>query len=146
MLSLGLVFIRGIFAALDKISGEVFRQAQEEINRNMAPDQKFYVGGTTITVKSGKQTPVNAGVQNFGDIEEQTNQFSLSIKPGDQGGSENWFVLPPKISVPVGEKKATPFIIKLPKGIEPGKTYTFTVTALKDGQLYDSQIIIIVVE
>ena len=143
LLSLGLVFIRGIFGKISGLTEQAFGAAQSEIEREMAPDQRFYIGGITIDVKSGKSTTVPAGVQNFGDIGEQTNQFLLEVNPGPQGGSASWFILPGEIEVPVGDKGALPFEVQLPKGIEPGKPYTFTVPALKDGQFYDNKIIIV---
>ncbi len=146
LLSLGLVFIRGLFGKISGLTEQAFGAAQSEIEREMAPDQKFYVGGITIDVKSGKSTTVNAGVQNFGDIEEQMNKFSLDIEPGPQGGSASWFILPGEIMVPIGDKGALPFEVQLPKGIEIGKTFSFTVIALKDGQFYDNKIIIVKVK
>ncbi|MDD5331782.1 MAG: hypothetical protein PHE43_03095 [Candidatus Nanoarchaeia archaeon] len=145
LLILGLSLVRGIFSKVEGLTDQSFQAGEKLIQDQMSSNEKFYVSGVTFVIESGKSITVHTGIQNFGDP-GKSNAFKLDVKVGDAGGSKSWFVLPPEQTIGVGSKKAFPFVINVPDGTEPGKSFTFTIEALKDGKAYDSQAIIVQVK
>ncbi len=145
LLILGLTWVRGLFEKVSGLTEESFRTAEKLIQEQMGSDEKFYISGLTFEVAGGKSLVVYTGIQNFG-AQGITNKFRMEIEPGEQGGDATWFTLPPQLDVEVGKRKAFPFEIKVPRGTEPGSSFTFTVKVFKDEQLYDSQPIIVKVK
>ena len=145
LLILGLTWVRGLFEKVSSLTEESFRAAEKLIQEQMGSDEKFYISGLTFDVEGGKSETVYTGVQNFG-APGASNKFRMEIEAGEQGGDATWFTLPPVLDVEVGKKKAFPFLINVPRGTEPGSSYTFTVKVFKDDQIYDSQPIIVKVK
>lgn len=145
LLILGLTWVRGLFEKVTGLTEESFRTAEKLIQEQMGSDEKFYISGLTFEVAGGKSLVVYTGVQNFGAA-GTSNKFRMEIEPGGQGGDATWFTLPPVLDIGVGQRKAFPFEIRIPKGTEPGSTFTFTVKVFKDDQLYDNQPIIVKVK
>ena len=145
LLILGLTWVRGLFEKVSGLTEESFRAAEKLIQDQMASDEKFYISGLTFDLEGGKSETVYTGIQNFG-TQGASNKFRMEILPGEQGGDTKWFTLPPTLDVEVGKKKAFPFVIQVPRGTEPGSTFTFTVNVYKDAALYDNQPIIVKVK
>ena len=145
LLILGLTWVRGLFEKVSGLTEESFRAAEKLIQEQMGSDEKFYISGLTFEIEGGKSTVVYTGIQNFG-TQGVSNKFRMEIEIGAQGGDQTWFTLPSALDVAVGQKKALPFEIKIPRGTEPGSSFTFTVKVFKDDQLYDSQPIIVKVK
>ncbi|MDD5253528.1 MAG: hypothetical protein PHG05_00285 [Candidatus Nanoarchaeia archaeon] len=141
LLVLGLTFVRGIFKKVGGLTDQSFQAGEKLIQDQMSSDQKFYISGITFELESGGSQTIYTGIQNFGDP-GKTNSFELKVEPGQNLGKD-WFTLPGKMNVKVGERKAFPFVVTVPKGTTPGSTYTFNIIAYKDSQEYDSQAIIV---
>jgi hypothetical protein len=141
LLVLGLTFVRGIFKKVGSLSDQSFQVGEKMIQDQMSSDQKFWISGVTFEIESGESITVHTGIQNFGDP-GVSNTFELKVEPGQTAGKD-WFTLPLSMKVNVGEKKAFPFVINIPKGTEPGKVFTFNIIASKDNKEYDSQAIIV---
>lgn len=142
LLILGLTWVRGLFEKVGGLTEASLRTAEKLIQEQMGSDEKFYISGFTFDIEGGKSTVVYMGIQNFGELGLR-NIFKVDIEPGEQGGTKEWFTLPAPLSIEVGERKGVPLEIKVPRGLEPGNSYTFTVNVLKDDQPYDSQPIIV---
>lgn len=143
LLVLGLVFVKGIFSKVNALSDQAFSSADKAIKDNMGANQKVYVQGQTFDVNSGESTTINIGVQNFG-TERTPSVFTVGIEPGSVGGDKSWFLVPDKgVSVDIGDKKGIPVLLTLPKNIEPGSAFTFTINIKKGNELYGSEAIIV---
>ncbi|MDD5649946.1 MAG: hypothetical protein PHF86_05920 [Candidatus Nanoarchaeia archaeon] len=145
LLTLGLTWVSSIFGSLDQLTSSQFASAQKLILENMGNNEKFYVSGLSFDVTSGKKLDLTVGIQNFGTLGE-TNKFKLEITPGEGGGDVKWFTLPGEQEIAIGDKKGLPVVLTIPKGIAPGTSYSFTIKALKDGQFYDSDSIVVSVK
>ncbi len=142
LLILGLAFVRGLFGKATTLTEDAFRIAEQEIQSKMSPTDKFYVSGLRFEVDPGKATLITVGVQNIGeDMKKAT--FTIDVVTGSQGGSASWFTLPPSQEIAPGERKAFPVEVTLPRGTVPGKSYGFTLRAVKEGKAYDSQAILV---
>jgi|APSaa5957512622_1039677.scaffolds.fasta_scaffold47865_3 hypothetical protein len=128
LLSLGLVWVKNTFGQVGDLTDESFRVAQEVIQRDMAPDDTFYVSGYSIKAKHGKFTEVYAGVQYFATDPAAQTTYSLSVT-SDALAAGVEFILPTGVVVNAGERKGIPFGIKVPSNIPEGETYSATVTA-----------------
>ncbi len=145
LLILGLIFVRTIFEKVTSIAGKGFTIADKELQERMGSSDKIYIPGVEFEIDSGKSITITIGVQNFGD-ETTPSKFKLNIIPGDNSGKKEWFILPPEGTLKIGETKGFPLKIKLPKGAPPGKSYTFTISILKNNQEYESQAVIVTVK
>ncbi len=144
LLILGLAFVKGVFENVNILGDQAFTQAQKEIQQRMGASDKIYIPGIEFKVESGKSSTITVGIQNFATNDETTaSVFSVQIEVGESGGKKEWFTLPPKQTIPVGDKKGLPLGISIPKGTQPGKNFTFTIKVLKGTEVYDSQGIIV---
>ena len=146
LLILGLAWVRGMFEKVTSLTDQAFDTAEKEIQNNMGPSDKFYVGGLDFALDPGKDRIISVGIQNFG-TEGESNMFKIIASSGKQGcEASKWFVLPDEFELFVGDKIGVPVLIKVPKGTEPGKTCPFTIKSEKDGNSYGSQPIIVKVK
>jgi len=146
LLSLGLVFVRGMFAKIGELSDQAFLQAEKEIEDKMRGDQKVYIGGTTFDVGVGKSQTVSAGIQNLEGTplsfklqatSPTTNRAGLTVNVND------WFLFTPAKTVPAGEKSPMPFVISVPKTAKAGDIVIVNIEAYAGNALYGSESIII---
>ncbi len=152
LLVLGLVFVQGIFSKVTELSDAAFRDADREIKERIGANQKVYVSGVTFELDPGKSTTINIGVQNFG-TETTSSIFTLQVVSGTKVvsgpkvGGDIWFLANNAgIAVNVGEKKGLPTLLQLPKGVEPGSSYTFTLNVYKGREVYGSEAILVKVK
>lgn len=141
LLILGSTWIYSIFGKISTLTEDQFAGAQKLIMQQMSSGEKFYINGLTFNVEPGKPTTITIGIQNFGK-EGASNKFKIEVSPGE-GASASWFEIPEELEIAVGAKKGIPLSLKVPKGTEPGSSFSFTIKALKDGQFYDSDSIIV---
>ena len=144
LLVLALGWVQGIFSKVTSLTDQAFRTGDKIIQEQMSSNAKFFVSGTTFEVEPGKLVYIYTGIQNFG--ESTSDNFKVTIKPGPQGGSLDWFKLPGEEIVLAGEKGNFHIVFNSPKNLTPGSVYHFTVQALKNGQFYASEPIIIVIK
>ncbi len=141
LLVLGSTWVYQLFGKVSTLTEDQFTAAQKLIMQQMNPGQKFYINGLSFDVEPGKSTTVYIGIQNFGK-EGTSNKFKMEVSPGE-GASASWFTVPQEQEIEVGAKKGIPLSLKVPKGTQPGSSFSFTIKALKDGQFYDSDSIIV---
>ncbi len=125
LLSLALVWVKGVFSDISELSEEAFRNADKEIRDRMREGTNFYVSGQTFEVEPGDITTINVGVRN---ILGSDSNFAISVS----GEKAAWFQTPDPISVKAGEVKGIPIVLKVPKSEIPGNTYTATVMSNPD--------------
>ena len=144
LLILGITFIRGMMAKVVTLSDEAFTTAEKEIQGKMGASDKFYVSGLNFEVASGKKVTISTGIQNFG-MQGEINKFKVEAIPGE-GASADWFTIPEEQAIEVGDVKGIPMVISMPAGTEPGSVFSFTLTAYKDGNPYDSESMLVTVK
>lgn len=144
LLVLGITWVSGLFESITELTESQFASAQKLIVGQMGANEKFYVAGSSFDVESGKSVTINVGIQNFG-TSGTTNKFKIEVTAGE-GADSKWFTIPGEQEVRVGDKKGIPIVLKTPKGTEPGKSFSFVIKALKDGQFYDSDAIVVSVK
>jgi len=144
LLTLGMVWISSLFGSIQSLTDTQFAAAQKLIENQMGNNEKFFVAGSSFDVASGKSITINVGVQNFG-TSGTTNKFKLEVTAGE-GADSSWVTIPAEEEISVGDKKGIPIVLKVPKGTQPGTSYSFIIKALKDGQFYDSDAIIVTVK
>lgn len=143
LLILGLAFIQGLFGKVTSLSEKSFSVADKLIQEQMGSSERFFISALVYEIESGKSTSSYIGIQNF----ETDAEFKITANPSKNEKIEDWFVFPEdEVTVKAGEKEGFPIIIKVPKGKEPGTSATFTIKALRNGELYDSQAIVITVK
>jgi len=143
LLSLGLVWVKNTFSQVGDLTDESFRVAQDTIQRDMAPDDTFYVSGYSIKAKQGKFTTVYAGVQFFDTNAEASATFNFNIASSGATTDGITFQTAESVLVRAGERKGVPFGINIPDNIPKGQTYSATVTAIKDSTPYESEVFLI---
>ena len=164
LLSLGIVFIKGIFGKINLLTEEAFENAQKEINEKMGADEKFYIPGLQFEVAPGKSKTINLGVQNIGT--GGTAVFKIFIEGKDTTINDQWdtggnkpgegWETPMLQIIKLAEKKAMPIAVTVPKTAIPGDLVYFTIrvtctcddsrcdTTICDGSTtYDSEQLII---
>lgn len=141
LLILGLTWVRGLFEKVGGLTDQSFIAAEKLIQEQMGSNEKFYISGFTFDIAGGESFKSYIGIQNFGEL-GTGNQFTIEVVPGE-GADASWFTIPDPGMINVGGKKGVPVIIAVPRGIEPGKAFTFNINVLKDGQPYDGQPIIV---
>jgi len=141
LLSLGLVFVQGIFKKITTISDQAFLVADEEIRSKMGSDELFYIGGKNIELGAGKSITINTGIRNVGPgstefkitgvcennkITVVSSNTAKTIKEGDKGG--------------------IPIIIQVDKTAIPGDITTCSIKAFKGSSSYADEIIVVTVK
>lgn len=141
LLSLGLMWVRGVFTKISGLTTQAFIQADQEIREKMGGDAKFYVSGQTFDIKPGEKLTINVGIQNFGE----TGDFKLTVtSAGGTGTGTITFITPSTAqSIGASEKKGLPIVAVIPKNANPGDTYLYKVSSTKDNAEYASEVIVI---
>jgi hypothetical protein len=129
LLGLGLTWVKTTFGNVGDLTEESFRVAQDTIQRDMAPDDTFYVSGYSIKAKQGKFTEVYAGIQFFDPDPNSITTYSFSVNSPEAMTAGIEFIVAPPTPVNAGERKGVPFGIKVPKNIPEGEVYSATITA-----------------
>jgi len=143
LLSLGLVWVKGLFGDVDGITKDSFTIAKDLIQKDMAPDDTFYVSGYSIKAKQGKFTEVYTGVQFFDPDPNTVATFSLTVTSQEATTAGITFELPEQIPIKPGQREGLPFGIRVPENIPRGETYSASIIANKNGALYESEVILI---
>ncbi len=146
LLSLGLMWVRGLFEKITILTTGAFEQADQEIRERMGGNERFYVSGQAFDIKVNGDKMISIGIQNLADIGGTSESFTLTkVQSGTNILPELEFIIPGEQKIPLGEKMGIPVIIKAPKTTTPGKTYSYKIIVNKGGSEYDSKVILITV-
>jgi hypothetical protein len=141
LLSLGLVWVRGIINKLEVLTDEAFLQADREIKERMGSDEKFYISGVEFEVDIGKSQTINVGINNL--LGRDTN-FRVVVEGADDKSDPGWFIVPKAQVIKSGEKKGIPIVIQVPKSSAAGEIYLYTIKAIAEGgEEYGSQTVVV---
>ena len=132
LLSLGIVFIRGIMSKISGTSESAFEAADKEIRDLMGADDAFYLSGPGHEIKIGDDKNINAGIQNF--LGEDMD-FRIEI----EGEYLEWLQFNPKIFVKAGDREPFVISVRVPKTAKQGLLAFYTVKVYdKDDEVYES--------
>ena len=135
LLTLGIVWIKGLGSSLQETTKEAFRVSQDEISKIGLRDQKLYIPGGNKEIKIGGSLKFEVYVQNFLGKDEK-------IKLVFEGDGADWFKTAIEASIPAGETFKFPVVVNAPKTIAAGEVKIITIKALKsDGSMYDQDAI-----
>ena len=147
LLTLGLVFVKGIFGKLTDLSGDIFDKAGTELG-SITIESKFSVP-SSIEVKQGKQTSFKVMVGHDGTL-SQAQTFTLDISPS---GSVQDQLPVDKVRVEIiSEEEVTlqegqqaTFVVGVAaRSDAPLKSGPYRITAkLSDGTTYDTGAVIV---
>jgi len=156
LLTLGLVFVRGIFGQLDTLSRDTFGTAQAQIGRLGQGDARL-ITPSIVTVNQGKTTQQNLVIGNDGEVGEFTvtlQRSSSSILPSEIGArmvlvtgavNNNQH----EFRLKSGESLTIPLVIAAtsdaPLTTGPN-SIQYAIEVKKDGQPYENGAFIITVE
>jgi len=76
LLTLGIVWIKGLGSSLQETTKEAFRVSQDEISKIGLRDQKLYIPGGEQEIKIGGSLTLNVYIQNFLGKDEK---FKLQV-------------------------------------------------------------------
>ena len=136
LLTLGIVWIRGMMGRLSGLTESSFEQAEKMVRESMPEGEKLWISGVSFDVDLGKQKEIYLGIRN---ILGETQTFKIEIK--SDTGDPNWVLCPKEKVVEAGDIGGVPMIIKI-KNAPAGETYFFTINVYDEGgNLYGSEII-----
>ena len=140
LLSLGLMWVNNLFNQLGTSTDDAFRVSSEAMSDAMSPDDKFFVAGSTLKVKSGDISYIGSGLQFFADDPTDAKTFTISVT-----SHQDWFeTLPFSIELQAGDSEPIPIGVKIPSNIEKGTIETVTIQAKEsDGTTYGQEVIIV---
>lgn len=146
LLSLGLVFVRGIFGKLNDLTKISFEEADRTVREQMVSSNlNFFILGANTEMQVRSTQTMYVGVRN---AEGVTQNFKLSVESADGKSNPTW-VEPPVIAVPVraGETKTIPIVVNMPGEAVAGQTYLYLIKAIKaDNSVYDSDFLTVTVK
>jgi hypothetical protein len=144
LLSLGLVFVKGIFSKITSISDQAFLVADQEIREKMGSDETFYVGGTNIELDAGKSITINTGIRNIAEKAGTSTKFTIT---GDCDCDEVEIIASEtKKTIEEGERGGIPIVVVVNKIAQPGQICTCSIKAMKGSQEYEDEIIVVKVK
>jgi cytoskeletal protein RodZ len=134
LLSLAIVWLRGMFANIDVVANDMTRQAQEEISKTFSETtSNFAVRPARPEVTRGTKLIVQAGVKN-NDPSGKTLNFVINVKPGNTNTKITkeelgiWITQTTETYAGPNEVAYRDVIIKVPQTAETG-SYMFDVFA-----------------
>lgn len=154
LLTLGLVFVKGIFGKLNTLGSDVFQKANIEINKIAEGDTKFNIP-SAIIIEQGDAKTVSVVVGNDGSKADGTT-FTLSLTrkscatcPTEQQVRAEILDAPPSIKLNKGQ--TYPFSIQvaavadapIPTGLDKP---TYLVQVKVGNEIYSSGAFVITVE
>ena len=150
LLSLGLIFIRGIFTQIEDITKKTFEQADEEIKEYMATsDDKFYLLSGETTMEGGESQTMYTGIKNTGTGTIAITITSVKADAAEKIADNKIVIEASALSVTIGadEVDTIPFTITVPKGHLEGN-FMFKIQAKSEGEIdpYGEKILIVQVE
>ena len=95
ILSLGLMFVRGIFSKVETLSGGAFEEAENVLNQIATHDQEVTVPSTVI-IKQGEQKTFRIWVVNQGNLAKNYNLASITPSPDSPTNPGITFIIPTK--------------------------------------------------
>ncbi len=148
LLILGLVFVNTIFRDTEKLAREAFATAEKEMQVRMGSSDLIYVsGGLNWVADPGKTLIRLVAIQNFDTtVNPEGNSFTVEFQPTDGTGNSSWFKISQPGKIKVGERKTAPIEVRLPKGLPPGTSYSFSIVVKRDNIDYETQSIIVSVK
>ncbi len=138
LLTLGIMWIKGLGTQLIDTTDSAFGISQDEISRLGLRDQKVYVPQVNKEISIGENEKFTVYVQNFLGVSET---FSINI----QGNAKDWFQTVQPTEVPSGETFGFPVVVNVPStGSAAGSIEIVTIRVLKsNGELYGQEAITI---
>ncbi len=126
----------------------LFSSAEKEIQQRMGSSDLIYVsGGLNWVADPGKTLTRLVAIRNFNTIvNPEGNSFTVEFQPTDDKGNSSWFKISQPGKIKVGEKKTAPIEVRLPKGLPPGTSYSFSIVVKRDNAEYETQSIIVSVK
>lgn len=147
LLTLGLMFVRGIFSKINVITKTTFEDADKQIRSYMSSsNSKLYVLGADTTMKPKTSQIMYAGIRNSKGVDDK---FMLKVISADGKSDITWIEIPTiATTIKAGEYKTITMNVKVPGiGAVAGDTYMYQVEAYSgDNTLYDSDYLTILIE
>ena len=152
LLTLGLVFVKGIFGKLTSLSDDIFGKSSTIID-TLTIDTKLSVS-SSVSVEQGRTTTLKVQVGHDGTL-SGTKTFSIELTPRFPSGLTESQVQAKVISEPsvqLNEGQQATFVIQVatttnaPLSAGLGRTPAYGLTVKADGQVYATSAFIINVE
>lgn len=144
LLTLGLVFVKGIFGKLNSLSGDIFDKAGTELG-SITIESKFSVP-SNVEVEQGDQSSFKVVVGHDGTLSGE-HTFSLDIAPSGSNQLETSKVRVEIISeesVSLQEGQQATFVVGVAATADaPIASGAYKVTAKADGVVYDTGAVIV---
>ncbi len=144
LLTLGLVFVKGIFGKLNDLSGDIFDKAGTELG-SITIESKFSAP-SSVEVKQGKQTSFKVMVGHDGTL-SGAQTFTLDIAPSGTNPLPTDKVRVEIISeesVSLQEGQQATFIVGVAATADaPLRSGAYKITAKAGNQIYDTGAVIV---
>ncbi|MFA5176490.1 MAG: hypothetical protein WC413_04515 [Candidatus Nanoarchaeia archaeon] len=147
LLSLGLMFIRGMFDKINDITKQTFESADEQIRAYMTTGTtKMYILGSNTVMQPKTSQRMYVGIKN---ILGRDDEFYLKVKSADGKSDPKWIEVP-TVSQPIeaGAYATIVVNVKVPKNAIPGETYMYSLETYAKSQsnMYYSQTLTVTIE
>jgi len=147
LLTLGLMFIRGIFTQIEDMTKVTFEDADKQMRQYMSSgDNKFYILGADTVMKPKSSQRTYVGIRNSGGVDEG---FILKVSSADDKSDLKW-IEAPKVAkqIPAGEYETIMINIKVPgEGAVAGETYMYLIEAYtSNNEMYANDFLSITIE
>ena len=142
LLSLGLMWIKGVFEDIGSITDQAFINADKEIKERMGENEVFYISGQNFEVEVGKKLFINVGIRNTLGVDSTIN----TIIAATDNAPLDRFTTPSEQEIKAGESKGYPILYESTKTAVKGNTHFYTIKAINNnGDTYGSETITITI-